>query len=134
VEPTLLCGVDLNGTTFTETYDELRKNQYHVIHFNGHPSVNLASPRNCGLICGRCGTFRQRQLKNFAAAGDVIMAIGGSGNSPSVLRSVEYGNSIGCQTIALTGRDGGKLGPLAQLNDEDFGQVFAGELNAAQAE
>jgi D-sedoheptulose 7-phosphate isomerase len=29
---------------------------------------------------------------------------------------VEYGNSIGCRTIALTGRDGGKLGALAQLN------------------
>ena len=40
----------------------------------------------------------------------------GPGNSPNVLRAVEYGNSIGCKTLALTGRDGGKLGPLAQLN------------------
>jgi len=29
---------------------------------------------------------------------------------------LEYANSAGCRTIALTGRDGGKLGPLAQLN------------------
>lgn len=56
------------------------------------------------------------QLKNFAREGDVVIAISGSGNSPNVLRAVEYGNSIGCQTIALTGRNGGKLGPLAQLN------------------
>ena len=56
------------------------------------------------------------QLKNFAQPGDVVMAISGSGNSPNVLRAVEYGNSIQCTTIALTGRDGGKLGPLAQLN------------------
>ncbi len=56
------------------------------------------------------------QLKNFAQPGDVVMAISGSGNSPSVLRAVEYANSAGCKTIALTGRDGGKLGPLAQLN------------------
>jgi D-sedoheptulose 7-phosphate isomerase len=56
------------------------------------------------------------QLKNFAAPGDVLIAFSGSGNSPNVLRAVEYGNSIGCRTIALTGRDGGKLGPLAQLN------------------
>jgi D-sedoheptulose 7-phosphate isomerase len=56
------------------------------------------------------------QLKNFAQSGDVVMAISGSGNSPNVLRAVEYANSIGCRTIALTGRDGGKLGPLAQLN------------------
>ena len=55
------------------------------------------------------------QLKNFAVAGDVVIAISGSGNSPNVLRAMEYANSIGCRTIALTGRDGGKLGPLAQL-------------------
>jgi len=56
------------------------------------------------------------QLKNFAGPGDLVMCISGSGNSPNVLRAMEYANSIGCKTIALTGRDGGKLGPLAQLN------------------
>jgi D-sedoheptulose 7-phosphate isomerase len=56
------------------------------------------------------------QLKNFAKPGDLVMAISGSGNSPNVLRALEYGNSIGCKTLALTGRDGGKLGPMAQLN------------------
>lgn len=56
------------------------------------------------------------QLKNFARAGDLVMAISGSGNSPNVVCAVEYANSIGCRTVALTGRDGGKLGPLAQLN------------------
>src|SRR5262245_9563649 len=56
------------------------------------------------------------QLKNFAQPGDLVIAISGSGNSPNVLRAVEYANQIGCKTIALTGRDGGKLGPLASLN------------------
>ncbi len=56
------------------------------------------------------------QLKNFAEPGDIVLAISGSGNSPNVLRAVEYANSIGCKTVALTGRDGGKLGPLASLN------------------
>lgn len=55
------------------------------------------------------------QLKNFAAPGDVLMAISGSGNSANVVHAMEYANSIGCHTIALTGRDGGKLGPLAEL-------------------
>ncbi|MBS1855713.1 MAG: SIS domain-containing protein [Acidobacteria bacterium] len=58
----------------------------------------------------------EEQLKNFARSGDVVIAISGSGNSPNVLRAVEYANSIGCRTIALTGRDGGKLAPLAQVN------------------
>lgn len=56
------------------------------------------------------------QLKNFARPGDIYMAISGSGNSPNVLRAMEYANSIGCRTLALTGRDGGKLGKLAALN------------------
>ena len=56
------------------------------------------------------------QLKNFAQPGDVVMGISGSGNSPNVLRAMEYGKSIGCRTIALTGRDGGKLAPLADIN------------------
>ncbi|MGE5644853.1 MAG: SIS domain-containing protein [Acidobacteriota bacterium] len=56
------------------------------------------------------------QLKNFAQPGDLVMGISGSGNSMNVVRAIEYGNSIGCRTLALTGRDGGKLAPLASLN------------------
>ncbi|MGA2207709.1 MAG: SIS domain-containing protein [Terracidiphilus sp.] len=58
----------------------------------------------------------EEQLKNFARAGDVVIAISGSGNSPNVLRAVEYANQIACRTIGLTGRDGGRLGSLVQLN------------------
>jgi D-sedoheptulose 7-phosphate isomerase len=56
------------------------------------------------------------QLKNFAKPDDVVMAISGSGNSPNVVRALEYAASIGCRTIGLTGRDGGLLGPLANIN------------------
>ncbi|MCS7025947.1 MAG: SIS domain-containing protein [Bryobacteraceae bacterium] len=56
------------------------------------------------------------QLKNFARPGDLVMGISGSGNSPNVLRAIEYANSIGCETIGLTGRDGGKLAALSKLN------------------
>jgi D-sedoheptulose 7-phosphate isomerase len=56
------------------------------------------------------------ELKNFVHAGDVYMAISGSGNSPNVVRAMEYANAAGCRTVALTGRDGGRLGALAQLH------------------
>ena len=58
----------------------------------------------------------EEQLKNFAQPGDLVLAISGSGNSPNVVRAIDYANSAGCRTIALTGRDGGRLGRLAQLN------------------
>jgi D-sedoheptulose 7-phosphate isomerase len=57
----------------------------------------------------------EEQLKNFATAGDVLIAISGSGNSPNVLKAVEYANKIGCRTIGLTTDAGGKLRTLAQL-------------------
>jgi D-sedoheptulose 7-phosphate isomerase len=55
------------------------------------------------------------QLRNFAREGDLVMGISSSGNSRNVVRAVEYANSIGCRTLALTGRDGGELGPIAGL-------------------
>ena len=58
----------------------------------------------------------EEQLKNFAKPGDIYMAISGSGNSPNVIRAMEFANQAGCRTLALTGRDGGKLGAKAQLN------------------
>lgn len=56
------------------------------------------------------------QLRNLARPGDVYMALSGSGNSLNLIKGIEYANSLGCRTLALTGRDGGKLGALAQLN------------------
>lgn len=56
------------------------------------------------------------QLKNFANRGDLFMALSGSGNSRNVVNAIEHANAVGCRTIALTGRDGGKLGPLAGLH------------------
>ncbi len=57
-----------------------------------------------------------QELRNFAQPDDVYMAISGSGNSPNVVGAMEFAAALGCKTIALTGRDGGKLGALAQLN------------------
>jgi D-sedoheptulose 7-phosphate isomerase len=72
------------------------------------------------------------QLKNWAAPGDLLMAISGSGNSPNVLRAVEYANQAGLKTIGLTGRDGGQLGRLAQLEirvaDPHMGRIEDGHL------
>jgi len=55
------------------------------------------------------------QLRNFAEERDVLLAISGSGNSRNVLKAVEYANSIGCRTIALTGASTGVLKDVAQL-------------------
>ncbi len=71
-------------------------------------------------------------LKNFGRPGDVLIALSGSGNSPNVLRAVEWANANGLRTIGLTGREGGRLGPLAQLEirvpDPHMGRIEDGHM------
>ncbi len=67
------------------------------------------------------------ELRNFFEPGDLYMAISGSGNSPNVVRAMEYANAHGGKTLALTGRNGGNLAALAQLTihvpEEHMGRI-----------
>lgn len=51
----------------------------------------------------------ERQLRALGRRGDVALAISTSGNSANVLRAVAAARELGIATIALAGRDGGKL-------------------------
>jgi D-sedoheptulose 7-phosphate isomerase len=65
-------------------------------------------------VCYEC--IFEEQLRNFAQKDDLVLAISGSGNSQNVIRALGYARTVGCKTIALTGRDGGKLAKIADLN------------------
>jgi D-sedoheptulose 7-phosphate isomerase len=54
------------------------------------------------------------QLKNFAEPDDVLIAFSGSGNSPNVIRAIEWANEAGLLTVGITGRPGGKLASLSR--------------------
>lgn len=56
------------------------------------------------------------QLKNFGEPGDLLIAISGSGNSPNILRAVEWAKEHGIETIGVTGFDGGKLRQIADMS------------------
>ena len=88
-----------------------RQNRFRIMALTDSVPTMTAYSNDVGYECVFC-----EQLKNFAEPGDLVMGISGSGNSPNVLRAVEHANSIGCKTIGLTGRDGGRLGPLVNLN------------------
>lgn len=55
-----------------------------------------------------------RQLMNYARPGDVVLVMSVSGNSPNVVKAVEWAKSHGVWTAALVG---GKRGRLAELAD-----------------
>jgi D-sedoheptulose 7-phosphate isomerase len=49
------------------------------------------------------------QLRNLLKPGDLVIGISGSGNSPNVVKAIEYANSAGADTLGITGYDGGAL-------------------------
>ncbi len=127
-----------------EWFKEAREAQKHIFVCGNGGSASTASHFACDMVKGasykRDSRFRimaltdslptmtaysndvsydavfLEQLKNFAEPGDIVMGISGSGNSPNVLHAMDYANSLGCKTIGLTGRDGGKLGGTVKLN------------------
>ena len=55
----------------------------------------------------------ERQLKAIAQAGDAVIAISTSGNSPNVIKAVEAAKGKRLKTIVFTGARGDKLASLA---------------------
>jgi len=55
------------------------------------------------------------QMLGHIQAGDVALAISGSGNSPNVIRGLEVARQAGATLIALTGYEGGAVKNLCDL-------------------
>lgn len=54
------------------------------------------------------------QLRAILEPDDLVIAISGSGNSPNVVKAVEFANDAGATTLAVVGYDGGQLKRLAR--------------------
>jgi len=76
---------------------------------------NLAFISALGNDEGYESIFEQ-QLKTFASEGDLLIAISGSGNSPNIIKAIEWGNGNGLTTIGITGFDGGLLHKTNKLS------------------
>lgn len=66
-------------------------------------------------------------LKNYGEAGDVLIAISASGNSPNVVAAAETARAMGLKVIGLTGFGGGKLAGLSDVSvvvgSDEYGPV-----------
>lgn len=56
----------------------------------------------------------KEQLENLLKPGDVVIGISTSGNSPNVLRALEFANAAGAHTVGLAAFSGGKLASAAK--------------------
>ena len=57
-----------------------------------------------------------RQVEALGRPGDVAMGITTSGTSPNVLAALAAARTRGLTTVALTGRDGGQAGAMADVH------------------
>ena len=53
-----------------------------------------------------------RQVEALAQAGDVLVGISTSGNSPNVIEALELAKEKGCYTVGMTAYGGGKMARL----------------------
>jgi D-sedoheptulose 7-phosphate isomerase len=97
------------GTLRREDFDNDRKKRLRVLSLTDNTPYILAWGNDEGFdrVFGE-------QLKNLAGPGDLLIAISGSGNSPNILRAVDWANKNGLKTFGCTGFSGGKLRTLAQ--------------------
>jgi D-sedoheptulose 7-phosphate isomerase len=120
-----------SGTTASHMAEDLGKSTLHERDLNDESKKRLkvlSLTDNAGwlMAVGNDLAYDQifvQQLMNYGSAGDVIIAISGSGNSPNVLNAVDWANRHGLTTFGLTGYAGGKLkqmqtdGLHVELND-----------------
>ena len=120
-----------SGTTASHMAEDLGKSTLHERDLNDDSKKRLkvlSLTDNAGwlMAVGNDLAYDQifvQQLMNYGSAGDVVIAISGSGNSPNVLNAVDWANRHGLTTFGLTGYSGGKLkqmqtdGLHVELND-----------------
>lgn len=70
-----------------------------------------------------------RFIDGLGNPGDVLLAISTSGKSPNVLKAAEAARDKGMKVVALTGKDGG---PLAALADLEIRVPFSGYADRIQ--
>jgi D-sedoheptulose 7-phosphate isomerase len=117
------------GTIRREDFDNDKKKRLRIISLTDNTPYILAWGNDEGF-----DRVFSEQLKNLARPGDLLVAISGSGNSPNILRAVDWANRNGLTTFGCTGFTGGKLQTLAQHNFhvalDDMGIVESIHLTA----
>lgn len=81
------------------------------------PAIAISDPSHISCVSNDFGYDQvfSRFLEGLGKEGDIVLGISTSGNSQNVINAFEKAKEIGIKTVALTGKDGGKLAPLADI-------------------
>ncbi|MCD9524480.1 D-sedoheptulose 7-phosphate isomerase [Photobacterium carnosum] len=83
----------------------------------GYPGIAISDPSHLSCVSNDFGYeyVFSRYLEAVGAKGDVLFGLSTSGNSANILKAIEAAQAKGMKTIALTGKDGGKMAGLADV-------------------
>lgn len=81
------------------------------------PAISISDPSHMSCVGNDYGYdfVFSRYLEALGNTGDVLLAISTSGNSGNVIKAAETAKAKGMKVVGLTGKDGGKLAPLCDV-------------------
>ncbi|MGD8112257.1 D-sedoheptulose 7-phosphate isomerase [Vibrio sp. TRT 21S02] len=83
----------------------------------GYPGIAISDPSHLSCVSNDFGYdfVFSRYVEAVGAQGDVLFGLSTSGNSGNILKAIDAAKAKGMKTIALTGKDGGKMAGLADI-------------------
>ena len=81
------------------------------------PAICVSDPSHLSCVSNDYGYefVFSRYLEALGNKGDVLLGISTSGNSPNIIKAAQTARERGMKVIILSGKDGGKLAPLADI-------------------
>ncbi|MDR0805607.1 MAG: D-sedoheptulose 7-phosphate isomerase [Enterobacteriaceae bacterium] len=82
-----------------------------------YPAIAISDPSHISCVSNDFGYdyVFSRYLEAIGRKGDVLFGLSTSGNSANILKAIETARAKGMKVIALTGKDGGKMNGLADV-------------------
>ncbi len=81
------------------------------------PALAISDPSHISCVGNDFGFdyIFSRHVEGLGKPEDVLLAISSSGNSQNIVNAALAAKEIGMKVVALTGKDGGKLGGMADI-------------------
>lgn len=81
------------------------------------PAVSISDPSHISCVGNDYGFdfIFSRYVEAMGNHGDVLLAISTSGNSKNVIKAIEVAKNKNMTVVALTGKDGGKIASLCDI-------------------
>lgn len=113
---------DLGKGTLQRIYDNTER-RFRVISLTDNSALLTAFANDLSF-----DDIFVQQLRNLVEIDDIVIALSGSGNSPNVVKAVEYAKSCGAITIGILGyKTGGRLGNIVDysviVNSSNYGPI-----------